>query len=343
MLAVVLAGIGAGGLAASLWLRRDRGGASLAARAGAAGRRWPPSPTYARFDAAVGAPCAGSTSRRAPCSALALALMLPSAPLSGLLFTLLGAALRERRARARGRRPPHARQHARRRCSARWLAGFVLLPRLGMEGSLFALAAATALVALLALPRARRRTPAAGARRCGSRRRPLSRSLLALFPFGLMRDALPAGPLARFGVDGARVGRVREGLTETVLVPAAATCCGEPRQLPAGHQRLLHVGHGRSSGQRYMKLFVYWPVALQPAARRALLDQLRRRHDRPGAGRHARACSSIDVVDISRDILELARVLFPPPGRDTARATRACACTSRTAASSCRRPRGAST
>ena len=64
---------------------------------------------------------------------------------------------------------------------------------------------------------------------------------------------------------------------------------------------------------RYMKLYVYWPVAMQPRIERALLISY-------GAGTTARALAdtaglkSIDV-DISREILAMAPVLFPPPGR----------------------------
>jgi spermidine synthase len=65
---------------------------------------------------------------------------------------------------------------------------------------------------------------------------------------------------------------------------------------------------------RYMKLFVYWPVALRPGIERALLISY-------GAGTTALSLAdtaglrSIDVVDISREILDMAPVLFPPPGR----------------------------
>jgi hypothetical protein len=63
---------------------------------------------------------------------------------------------------------------------------------------------------------------------------------------------------------------------------------------------------------RYMKLFVYWPVAVRPGIEKALLISY-------GAGTTARALAdtealkSIDVVDISREILGTAPLLFPPP------------------------------
>ena len=60
---------------------------------------------------------------------------------------------------------------------------------------------------------------------------------------------------------------------------------------------------------RYMKLYVYLPLALRPDARDALLISF-------GVGSTAKALTDsadlrrIDVVDISRDILELSSVVY---------------------------------
>jgi hypothetical protein len=65
-------------------------------------------------------------------------------------------------------------------------------------------------------------------------------------------------------------------------------------------------------GRRYMRLFVYWALAVRPRAERALLISY-------GVGTTAKALTdtrglrSIDVVDISREILDLAHLPFPPP------------------------------
>src|SRR6185503_13301634 len=62
--------------------------------------------------------------------------------------------------------------------------------------------------------------------------------------------------------------------------------------------------------RRYQKLYVYWPVAVHPDVKRALLIGY-------GVGNTAKeltdsaAIESIDLVDLSRDILSMAPVVFP--------------------------------
>ena len=81
-------------------------------------------------------------------------------------------------------------------------------------------------------------------------------------------------------------------------------------------------GHSMSAttyrGRRYMKLYAYWAMAVNSSARKALLISY-------GIGTTAKALTdtrqleSIDVVDISRDILELGPLAFPgatPPLSD---------------------------
>src|SRR5262249_58471680 len=64
------------------------------------------------------------------------------------------------------------------------------------------------------------------------------------------------------------------------------------------------------TSKRYMKLYVYLPIALRPQARDALLISF-------GVGSTAKALADtaslrrIDVVDISRDILDLSTVVYP--------------------------------
>ena len=66
------------------------------------------------------------------------------------------------------------------------------------------------------------------------------------------------------------------------------------------------------NARRYMKLYVYLPVAVHPNPRNALLISY-------GVGSTAKALSDtesfekIDIVDISRDVLEMNSVVFPDP------------------------------
>src|SRR5262249_28323567 len=136
----------------------------------------------------------------------------------------------------------------------------------------------------------------------------------ALFPFGLMRRHQLPLLLQRFGAGGGvtRLAAFREGLTETVAY-LQRDWGGEPHDY-----RLVTNGFSMSSSfvysQRYMKLFVYWPLALHANPRQALLICY-------GVGNTAKALadsaplSSIDVVDISSAVLELGSVPFPPPQR----------------------------
>jgi spermidine synthase len=307
MLAVVLLGISAGSLLASVALRwapdprRSAAGVALLAGAFTAS-------LYLWFDE-VFRPFAGPyvvTAERAV-FLLALALMGPVCVLSGALFTLLGTALR----RGGSDETESAGALTLANTVGAMLgalgAGFLLLPRLGTERSLFGLAACYGVVAWCALGRS------SGA--------PRTRGLLALagvfvlalacFPFGLMRDRYLRRVADRYADDGSTLVAVREGLTETILYQRK-DLWGE-----AAYFRLLTDGYSMAGteafARRYMTLFVYWPVAMRPDPRRALLISY-------GAGATAKALTetksleSIDVVDISRDILELGRLVYPDPG-----------------------------
>src|SRR5690606_11304660 len=69
-----------------------------------------------------------------------------------------------------------------------------------------------------------------------------------------------------------------------------------------------------TGGRRYMKLYVWMPVALQPEPKEALLISF-------GVGSTAKALVDtaslrhIDMVDISREILELADLVYPDPAQ----------------------------
>ena len=183
MVSIVLLGIGAGGLLASLWTGRDP-----------SAHRWLPGVAllaglttvlaYITFHRALELAGADYTAEPRAIFIEATWLMLPVCALSGLLFTLTGRALRDvvpDATRATGLLTLANTTGA---MLGAPLAGFALLPGLGMERSLFALAAAYGAVAVLVW--------AAGA--LGAARSRVDRLLLwstaavrgfhALFPFG---------------------------------------------------------------------------------------------------------------------------------------------------------------
>jgi len=306
MLAVVLAGIGLGGLLGARWLghRPDafRHAPVVALLAGTTCVL-----TYAGFDAFPSSFGPRSALTAWETLELALPLMLPTSLLSGVLFTLLGEAL-------------HADIESPPRCSGllalanttgamtgSLLGGFVLLPAIGIEASVAGLAASYGLTAALAVqskptrPLAKFGLAAAGISLAAA---------LVWFPRGAMETRYVTRPTSRF--PHWETVLVREALTET-LVYLRRDLFGEPYVW-----RLLTNSHSMSStafrDQRYMSLFVNWPVALHPEVRSALLISY-------GVGVTARALvetnglETIDVVDTSRDILETNEIVFAEVGR----------------------------
>src|SRR5262245_28033977 len=304
MLAVVLSGIGLGGLLGGRIAGRDRraatGAPALALAAGALVVA-----SYAALREPD--PTAAAWLRTAT---LSLGLMLPTALASGALFALLGEALD-------GLAPAGTRSaglltlaNTTGAMLGPLVAGFVLLPGLGMEASLRALATVYALVALAPW--------LAGVRPGGRAARGLLAAgaagfalAMALFPSGAMRRVHLRALIDQWArQDGGELAvlGVREGLTETMIY-LERRFLGEPR-----YQRMLTNSVSMSGtsyvARRYMKLFAWWALAIHPDARRALVISY-------GVGNTAQALvdtptlESIDVVDISRDALEMSRLLYP--------------------------------
>jgi spermidine synthase len=305
MLATVLTGIGVGGVLGGAWLRRRpdawRAAPALALAAGAMTAL-----CYAAFGVAQtqGAAIANA----APALVgwlfvgwLAAALCLPVAVLSGALFPLLGAALARHvpdEPRATGWL---ALANTLGSAAGPLVAGFGLLPGIGVERSLVLLAAGYAPLALLA--------GSAGALRPALVPAAAFGLALALFPFGAMQSRYLSVPIESWhGRSEHAVVAVREGRSETAVYVE--------RRLDGERLAtfLMTDSYSMSStavfARRYMKLFAWWPLALHPDPRSALLISY-------GVGSTAKALvdapglESIDVVDISREVLELSDLLYP--------------------------------
>jgi len=301
LLATVLAGIGLGGLI---------GGVLAASEA----RAWQLLPSAALLTgiASLGLywafPAGAPDYTWGPTLVRALVLMFPPALLSGALFTLVGAALKTEIAsetRAAGLLTLANTTGA---TLGPLLAGFVLLPTLGMDRSVELLSAMYLVVGVVTL--------AAGARPKGALHRTVSGAsalalvaMLLLFPGATMLERHLAPVLEPFTKgQNAEVIAMREGVTETIVYTEERVF-GEP----VSH-RLITNGYSMSGtaieGLRYMKLFVYLPMAIHPDAKSALLISY-------GVGTTAKALTntpgfeSIDVVDISRDILEMNDIVYP--------------------------------
>src|SRR5262249_36385184 len=152
------------------------------------------------------------------------------------------------------------------------LAGLVLLPRLGIEGSLFLLAAGYAVLPLLFVARPAPWKPALATA--------FAALALLLFPAGSIQAHLAQAARVYAALEGSRVVEVTQGPT-TPLQLMRRDYLGEPVSW-----RLLTDNYSMTGtdlwGQRYMGFFAWLPLALHPAPRRALLISY-------GAGNTARA------------------------------------------------------
>lgn len=298
MLAIVLLGIALGGLAGAAWFRvrpaADAHVSSLALCAGAltAG-------LYASLPVLA-------SSGQPNLLAMQVLLMLPVSMISGMLFTLTTRAFERSAAGASYATGQVTWVNTVGAAAGSVLGGFVLIPRLGVEGSLFLLAGLYGVGALIAYP------PAIPAKRGWV----VGAGLVWLvslyaFPFGAMESSLlgmKGGPRRTLEEDGFVRLLYREGLTETIQY-YAKMLGGRPE-----FYKLITNSHTMSDtsfrARRYMKMYVYWPVAVHPALEDVLLISY-------GVGSTAKALvdtpsvRSIDVVDISREILEASSIVHP--------------------------------
>ena len=237
---------------------------------------------------------------------LSAGLILPVAIVSGALFNCVGVALGDQRS-ARGATGLLTLSNTLGATIGAMVAGFVLLPVLGMERSFWCVAAIYVAAALICpgfVPLVRRSRWLAAATVAGL-------LFTVLFPRGLMASTYLRQAMRPFlsGAMEARVTGFREGLTETITY-VDSMFQGEPL-----YTRLITNSFSMSgtmfSGRRYMEAFVYLPVAIHPRVRSALLISY-------GVGSTARALvetreiERIDVVDISKDILEMAPLSVLP-------------------------------
>jgi spermidine synthase len=305
MLAVVLSGVALGGLAASQWFRLsprgERLGAPLAFLMGAVCAL-----SYSAFPSIV-APFTSSpdaVSDMGDLLRLSIPLMLPVSFLSGAFFAVAAVALRKAEFSATESAGLLTLANTTGAAIGSLTAGFVLLPLLGMERSFFLIILVYGTIGVVLLRSAERPRTAAYLASAGFL------STTVLFPFGSMKSDMLNVPIQRYVRDDPAVvvSAVREGLTETNIY-FTRLMLGKPlsHQLVTNSFSMSGTAFG---ARRYMKLFFYWPMAVHPDLRQVLLIAY-------GVGNTAKAMTdagsleSIDVVDISRDILDLDPIVYP--------------------------------
>lgn len=303
MLAAVLAGIGLGGLAASMWIRRVSDSSSaiplVACAAGAA--------VVASF-AAFGRLTSGTqVGGWTEVLWFAGVLTFPVSLLSGVLFTLIGEAVSRRITVATRAAAWLALANTSGALAGAPIAAFLLLPTIGMSGAFFALALAYSVVAwqtaspALSGAERRWRTPRlAGAAVLGL--------AIALFPFGAT-EAYFGRAAAAYGDDGSVVVGTREGPAETLFV-MQQRWLGQPV-----YSRLITNGFSMSGtalqGQRYMRAFAYYPMLLHDGPLRRVLVVCYGVGVTVSAVTDVPGVESIDVAEISRDTVAMSDVIYP--------------------------------
>ena len=304
MLASVLVAIGTGGLIASGWLSRTaRAVGVLPALALAAGCITTAS--YAGFHWWTAGTQVGDWHT---VLWFAATLTCPTALISGMLFTFQGEALANR-----GLAPGRA---------AAWLtlantigatcgpiaATFFMLPALGMERSLFLLAASYALVSVMTWPE-RERWPRVG-RRALAVGATAFVIALAAFPFGLMRRSYFPRSASAYASDGSELSSTREGPSETIFL-MQQMWLGRPV-----YHRLVTNGFSMSGtgvpAMRYMREFVYLPMLLHASPLRRVLVVCYGVGVTAAAATDLAGAESIEVVEISSDVIATSDRIYPP-------------------------------
>jgi spermidine synthase len=293
-----------GGLIASLWLRLTAGAyrfaASIVFVAAVAVVA-----SYQSFPSVIAPFGLESITEPAAILRVSLRLMFPVSFLSGMFFPLVGAALRTGLASEIAAAGTLTLVNTIGAAAGSLVAGFVLLPWLGLERSFFAIGLLYALIGIVVSRLWRAPLVVYGAAIAAL-------VALALFPFGQFNARLVSIPVERWaqGEAETRLIAVREGLTETVVF-FQRMLLGRPVSdvMLTNSFSMSTTGYGV---RRYQKLYVYWPIAVRPDLKRALIIGY-------GVGNTAKALTdstgveSIDLVDLSRDILAMAPIVFPDP------------------------------
>jgi len=310
ILALVLTGIALGGLLAAWWLRVSPAAHQFAALvAFVSGIAVIVS--YRVFPSLIG-DSAALVVDTAAIVTLGAPLILPVSVCSGIFFTMSGAALQTALCAETTATGTLTLANTTGAAIGALAAGLLFLPVLGVEHSLLLIALFYGTTGLLLMSRTlqSRRSAYAGIAALG-----LS---LTIFPFGSMEMHLVPAAVARWfpGDGSARTVAVREGLGETVVY-VERQMLGRPQSY-AMLTNAFSMSATSYGARRYMKLYVYWPMAVHPNLKHALLIGY-------GVGNTAKAMvdsstlETIDVVDLSRDILELNTVVYPDPAENPLR------------------------
>ncbi len=308
MLAVVLAGIGLGGISSSLVQGRTAAAKTLLPFLlilGAIGTLL----SYVFFPVPVlqGEMNASHIESWQQIGLLSLALMFPVAFLSGILLPAIVTCVQHEVANRMNSAGLTILFNTTGAAVGPLVAGFVLLPRLGFQSSIILCAVCYAGLAILA-----------SEKQTWSLRRPLGVALLALgamlilviatFPYH-RNETHFANARRPYEADGSFLLKKIEGTADTLQL-LRHDLFGQPY-----YYRLVTNAYSMSGtlprSQRYMRLFAYLPLALRPESENALLVGYGVGVTADAFTRDARL-KHLDIVDISKEVFDLARSYSGP-------------------------------
>jgi spermidine synthase len=136
---------------------------------------------------------------------------------------------------------------------------------------------------------------------------------LAAFPFGAMSQHYFTRAAASYEGDGSTIVATREGPSETLFV-MQQQWLGKPV-----YSRLVTNGFSMSGtallGQRYMRAFAYYPMLLHDGPLRRALVVCYGVGVTVGALTHIPSVGTIDVAEISKDVVAMSDAIYPPDAR----------------------------
>lgn len=345
LIAAVLSGIGLGGALASSWLKKDGeahrfSGVILCMCAATLLF------CFAKVGSVIGLYDWYAHSQFFSILPLGFAIAFLPSLFSGIIFVFFGALLETHLKNGQRAAAFVTLSNTAGACIGSLVGGFFLLPHLGIEKSILLLAILYGVIAILFIWSAKNpfhrgchsealaeeshgdnvclgfgaqrgmtkcslfrifQQPAKGQRKVVYSSVILFVVSLIFFPFGIVQDKYGPYPAREYEKNGEKIVSYREGITENIIYTRKEVY-GKPY-----YHRLITNSYSMSSttpvARRYMKLFVYLPVALNPDIKNALLISY-------GVGSTARALvdtkgiEKIDIVDISREILEMGCTAF---------------------------------
>ncbi len=237
---------------------------------------------------------------------MAMRLMFPVALLSGVLFTFMGMQLKQHLHESTKSTGMLTLFNTSGGMLGSLVAQFMLLPLLGIERSILVLATLYILVAVLTIEP---KVMQSRALRLSIYATGTSLiTTLIFFPIGLMESQIiPSIVYRQAHGSSEKIIAYEEGVNETVIL-SASTLGGRNTSY-----RLITNGHSMSGtgvgAKRYMNAYVYLPVALRPNPKSALLISY-------GVGNTAKCLvdnttlEQVDIVDISRGVLRMSRHIY---------------------------------